>query len=193
MLNTRRHWAHRFIHEAIIDLLQIQKEIHPEILALMDGAILGFGAGPRAMEWREAGLVLASRDEVALDVVASKILGFDPQKIKYLNLAKELELGENNLDRVIIEGVSSIPQFNKMKQREGDTFASKGQKLIYHHLPLWLEKLLLQSFIAPWSYLASKLYYDFYWYNITGKPRVRRFLNTSWGKLFLNYGKDKKI
>ena len=29
MLNTKRHWAHRFIHRAIIDLLQIQKELHP--------------------------------------------------------------------------------------------------------------------------------------------------------------------
>jgi len=51
MLNTRRHWAHRFIHQAIIDLLQIQKELHPQIIALMDGAVVGYGAGPIAMEW----------------------------------------------------------------------------------------------------------------------------------------------
>ncbi len=192
MLNTRRHWAHRFIHEAIVDLLQIQKEIHPEILAIMDSAVLGFGAGPRAMGWKEAGLILGSQDEVALDAVASKILGFDPQKIRYLNLAKELRLGENDLGKVIVEGVEKMPQF-KIKQKESDTFASKGQKFIYHHLPWWLEKLLLQTFIAPWSYLASKLYYDWYWYNVIGKPRIKKFLNTNWGKLFLNYGKDQKI
>ncbi|MCJ7827954.1 DUF362 domain-containing protein, partial [Patescibacteria group bacterium] len=63
MLNTRRHWAHRFIHEAIIDLLKIQQEIHPQILGVMDGTVLGHGPGPRAMTWSEANLLLASQDE----------------------------------------------------------------------------------------------------------------------------------
>jgi len=189
MLNIKRHWAHRFIHQAIIDLLQIQKEIHPEILAIMDGAVVGYGAGPRAMNWRKANLVLASKDEVALDAVASRVIGFDPQKIKYLTLGNDLGLGENDLDKIKLElkGIEKLPDFHLV---QGDTFASRGQKLIYHHFPWWLEKLLLQTFIVPWSYLASRLYYDFYWYNFVGKKRLRQFLKTSWGKLFLNYGEN---
>lgn len=186
MLNTRRHWAHRFIHEAIIDLLQIQKEIHPEILAVMDGSIVGHGAGPRAMEWKEADLILASRDEVALDSIASKIIGFNPKEIKYLKLGKKLGLGENDFEKINVEGVKKLPSFRLSRK---DTLASRGQKLIYHHLPWWLEKLLLHTFITPWSYLASRMYHDVYWYNFVGKKRIKQFLNTNWGKLWLSYEK----
>jgi len=189
MLNTKRHWAHRFIHEAIIDLLQIQKEIHPEILGLMDGSVVGFGAGPRAMKWKPANLILASSDEVALDAVGAKIIGFNPEKMKYLQLAKKLNLGENDPRKIKIEGIKKLPNF-KLKQE--DTFASKGQKLIYHHLPWKLEKLLLQTPIAPWSFLASRLYHDYYWYNFVGRQRVASFLKTDWGQLFSSYAKHEK-
>lgn len=188
MLDTRRHWAHRFIHEAIVDLLKIQKEIHPRILALMDGTVIGYGAGPRAMRWRLGELILASEDEVALDSLASHLLGFSPLKIKYLKLARREKLGENRLAKITTGG--KIPSFHLSQD---DTFASRGQKLIYHFFPWWLEKLLLQTFLVPWSYLASRLYYDGYWYNLKGRSQIKRFLKTAWGQLFLSYGKDKKI
>lgn len=187
MLGTKRHWAHRFIHEAIIDLLQIQKEIHPEILGLMDGAVIGYGSGPRAMEWTEANLILAGYDEVALDSVAAAIIGFNPSKIEYLELGKKLNLGENNLSKISINGVGRLPNFHLNR---GDTFASRGQKIIYHHMPLWFEKLLLHTFITPWSFLASRLYHDIYWYNLVGLKRKRDFFESRWGKLFLEYGQN---
>jgi len=190
MLNTNRHWAHRYIHEAIIDLLQIQKEIHPQILALMDGAAIGYGAGPRAMEWKESNLILGSTDEVALDTTASKIIGLNPKKIKYLNLGKKLNLGENDLEKIKIKGVKKLPYFHLNQKVPKETFASRGQKLIYHHCPLWLEKFLLQTFITPWSYLASRIYYDFYWYNFYGKKRLKKFFESPWGQLFKSYSPE---
>ncbi len=39
----------RVIHETLVDLLTIQKEIHPGIFAVMDGTIAGDGPGPRCM------------------------------------------------------------------------------------------------------------------------------------------------
>jgi uncharacterized protein (DUF362 family) len=186
MLNTRRHFAHRFIHEAIIDLLQIQKELHPAILAIMDGSVVGFGPGPRAMEWQEADLILASQDEVALDSLAAAIIGLNPKKIKYLTLGKKLKLGKNDPAKIKVQGMKSLPNFHL---KSGETFASRGQKLIYHHSPLWLEKLLLQTFLVPWSYLASRLYHDFYWYPFVGKSRIRQYKKTAWGKLFESYRK----
>jgi hypothetical protein len=152
----------------------------------MDGAVVGFGAGPRAMHWKKAGLILASQDEVAIDAVASSIIGFSPSRIKYLSLGKSLELGENDISKIKVIGVKRLPNFHLAQD---DTFASAGQKIIYHHLPWRLEKLLLQTFIAPWSYLASRLYYDVYWYNLVGRQRVKKFLGTSWGKLFRQYEK----
>lgn len=184
MLNTKRHWAHRFIEETIIDLLQLQKELHPHICALMDGSVIGYGSGPRAMNIKEANLVLGSNDEVALDSIAAKIIGFDPLKMKYLQLGKKLKLGENDIKNIRIIGIKKLPAFNL---NAGDTFASRGQKLIYHKLPHWAEKLLLHSFITPWSYLASRLYHDVYWYNFIGRKRIREYMKTEWGRMFEKY------
>src|ERR1700730_11619317 len=45
LLNTRRHYTHSWIHETLVDLLAIQKEIHSGIFAVMDGTTAGNGPG----------------------------------------------------------------------------------------------------------------------------------------------------
>lgn len=187
MLNISRHFAHRFIHQTLVDLLQIQKEIHPKILGIMDGTIVGSGPGPRAMKWHQRDLILASEDIVALDSIAAKIMGFEPLKIEYLKLSQEKKLGMADPKQIKIVGVD-VRKFNFGFKR-ADTLASRGQKLIYHHLPLQLEKILLQTIIAPWSYLASKVYFDLFWYNLLGRIRLSKFYRSVWGKVFLEYSK----
>lgn len=185
MLKAVRHFAHRHIHETIVDLLAIQKEIHPGIFAVMDGTSVGKGSGPRAMEWEAKDYLLASADCVAIDATAAKMMGFNPLGINYLKLAQERKLGIADQEKIEITG-EDISKVN-FHYKKADTFASRGQKLIYHHSPPWLEKLLLQTLIAPWSYLASTLYHDWYWYNFIGKKRVANFMKTGWGKLFKEY------
>ena len=85
--------------------------------------------------------------------------------------------------KIIGEDVSNVNWHFKC----ADTFASRGQKLIYKHMPLWVEKALLQSPIVPWSYAASNFYHDVYWWNMFGRWRVRKFMGTDWGKLFYEY------
>ena len=46
LLQEHRHWTHSVIHETLVDLLAIQKEIHTGIFAVMDGTICGDGPGP---------------------------------------------------------------------------------------------------------------------------------------------------
>ena len=87
MLTTRRHWAHRFIHEAIIDLLQIQKGF--TFFAWDYGRnSCWFWIRTEGYGLEESNLLLASCDEVALDSVAAKIIGFDPLKMDYLSIGK---------------------------------------------------------------------------------------------------------
>jgi hypothetical protein len=69
-----------------------------------------------------------------------------------------------------------------------DTFASYGQKLIYHGPLKPFEKLLLQSPLVPWSYFASNFYHNVYWYPFIGRKRVEAALQTKWGQLFKSYG-----
>ena len=49
LLNTKRHYTHSWIHETLVDLLAIQREIHSGLFAIMDGTTAGDGPGPRTM------------------------------------------------------------------------------------------------------------------------------------------------
>ena len=72
LLNTKRHYTHSVIHETLVDLLAIQKDIHTGIFTIMDGTFCGNGPGPRTMIPVEKGIILASADSVAIDAVATK-------------------------------------------------------------------------------------------------------------------------
>ena len=185
LLNDNRHWTHSVIHEALVDLLRIQKEIHPGIFCLTDGTIAGNGAGPRIMEPQVKNYLLASSDSVAIDAIAAKMMGFEPMNLKFLRLAHELGLGNAKPEEIEIVGedISNVNFHFKVK----DTFASKGQKTIYWGRLKPFEHILLHSPIVPWSYVASRFYHDFFWYNIFGKTIARKFLNSDWGKLFESY------
>jgi hypothetical protein len=47
--------------------------------------------------------------------------------------------------------------------------------------------VLLRTSLTPWSYAASILYHDVYWYNVIGRGRVKKALATKWGRLFQGY------
>ena len=186
LLHLRRHWTHSVIHETLVDLLTIQKEIHPGIFAVMDGTMAGDGPGPRAMRPHIANLLLASRDQVAIDAVAAKLMGFDPLSIRFIKLADQAKLGNGDPRSIEIVG-DDVSGVNLGFHRNENTFASKGQKLIYHGPLKPLEKVLLRSPLVPWSYFASRLYHDGYWYPFVGVPRKKKFFESEWGRLFREY------
>ncbi|MBI3072043.1 MAG: DUF362 domain-containing protein [Deltaproteobacteria bacterium] len=188
LLHEKRHFTHSVIHETLVDLLTIQKEIHPGIFAVMDGTFAGDGPGPRCMRWHEKNVILASADQVAIDATAAKMMGFDPMKLTYIRLAHEAGLGCGNPSEIEIVGDEDAARENWNFSGAEDTFASRGQKAIYWGPLKPLEKLLLRTVIAPWSYAASILYHDVFWYPAIGHWRVRRALDTGWGRLFESYG-----
>src|SRR6266705_4311653 len=190
LLHLKRHWTHSVIHETLVDLLVIQKEIHPGIFAVMDGTIAGEGPGPRAMRPHVKNYILASSDCVAIDAIAAKMMGFDPMSdLKFIRLAHENGLGVGRPEEIEIVGdpIKDV-NFGFRGSLNENTFASWGQKLIYWGPLKPLENLLLRSPIVPWSYVASRAYHDGFWYPVNGKPRVRDILKTPWGQLFNAYG-----
>jgi uncharacterized protein (DUF362 family) len=186
LLHEKRHWTHSVIHETLVDLLTIQKEIHGGIFAVMDGTFAGDGPGPRCMVPFVKDYIMASSDQVAIDAVSAKIMGFDPMGLKFIRLAHEAGLGCGRMEEIDIVG-EDISDVNWHFSRGQNTFVSRGQKMIYWGPLKPLEKLLLRTAIAPWSYVASILYHDFYWYPFIGKPRVNEALSSKWGKLFEKY------
>ncbi len=185
LLFEKRHWTHSVIHETLVDLLAIQKEIHSGLFAVMDGTFAGDGPGPRCMEPLVKNYILASGDMVAIDAVAAKMMGFDPLSIPFIRMAHEQGLGCGDPRDIEVAG-DSIDGVD-FHFHVGDTFASSGQKMIYWGPLKPLEHLLLRTVVAPWSYLASFLYHDVYWYNFVGRARVKCALDTEWGRLFTSY------
>ncbi len=186
LLNHRRHWTHSVIHETLVDLLHIQKEIHPGIFAVSDGTLAGDGPGPRAMRWHKKNILLASADQVAIDAVSAKLMGFDPMSIKFIRLAHEAGLGCGDISQIEIVG-EDISDVNWNFTGSENTFASLGQKLVYwgHLRPL--EKFLLRTPLVALGILASNLYHNGYWLPVKGRSRVNAALNTDWGRLFKSY------
>jgi uncharacterized protein (DUF362 family) len=192
LLHRNRHWTHSVIHDTLVDLLVIQQDIHPGLFAVMDGSFAGDGPGPRAMRWHEKDILLASADQVAIDAVSAKLQGFDPLSIRFIRRAHELELGVGDPRQIQIVGYD-IEQEAPWGFVQEDTFASRGQKLIYHGPLKPLEKLLLQSPLVPWSYFASNFYHNVYWYPFVGRKRVAEALQTKWGRLFASYGDGEVV
>ena len=186
LLHRKRHWTHSVIHETLTDLLAIQKEIHPGLFAVMDGTFAGDGPGPRAMRWHIKNRILASNDQVAIDAVAAKMMGFDPMSIKFIRLAHERGLGCGDVSEINVVG-EDISQVNWQFTGVENTFASRGQKLIYWGPLRPLEKMLLRSPFVSLAFLASNMYHNGYWLKTKGNRRIKAALETEWGKLFQSY------
>jgi len=189
LLNERRHWTHPVIHETLVDLLMIQKKIHRGVFAVMDGTFAGDGPGPRCMVPYTKNVILASADQVAIDAVAAKLMGFDPMSIKFIRLAHDLGLGTGDPREIEIVGDQSAAAenwhfagpFKKM------TFASRMQHKIY-----WgpLKKPIewsLKTVLAPWAYIASVVYHDSFWYPLKAKALMHDVLESPWGRLFRHW------
>ena len=191
LLNEKRHWSHPVIHETLVDLLMIQQKIHRGIFAVMDGTFAGDGPGPRCMTPFEKNVILASADQVAIDAVAARLMGFDPLKdIKFIRLAHDLGLGCGDTSQIDIVG--DLEAANQNWHFAGPyrkmTFASRMQHKIY-----WgpLKRPLewsLKSYLAPWAYISSVLYHDFFWYTKYYK-QSHAILGGEWGRLFANWEK----
>ena len=189
LLNERRHWTHPVIHETLVDLLMIQKKIHRGIFAVMDGTFAGDGPGPRCMIPHTKNVILASADQVAIDAVAAKMMGFDPLSIKYIRMAHDLGLGCGDPSQIEIAGDLDAAEENWdfVGPYKKMTFAAKMQHKIY-----WggLKKPIewsLKTILAPWAYMASVLYHDSFWYPFHAKNKMQDVLNSDWGCLFRNW------
>jgi len=186
LLNTRRHYTHSWIHETLVDLLTIQKEIHSGLFAVMDGTTAGNGPGPRTMIPEIKDIILASEDQVAIDAVAAKMMGFDPMSLKYIRLAHEKGLGIGKFDEIEIVGedVKDIDWGFSV----GDNAASKvGDMLWFGPLKI-LQKLFFHTPLVWMFIFGSEFYHDNYRWPKIDKPVFEKWkAETHWGKMFEEY------
>jgi uncharacterized protein (DUF362 family) len=103
---ARKIVYHPYLNEAIVG---INKLIKPDF-AVVDG-IISLGKTPIKM-----GLILAGEDQVAVDSVVAKVMGYNPQRIRHLKLARKEGVG--TLDNITINGVKDLTKFSMMFPRE---------------------------------------------------------------------------
>jgi uncharacterized protein (DUF362 family) len=182
LLKEVRHYAHKYIHEVMVDLVMMQKELHPAVFTLMDGTVCGNGAGPRTMVPVVKDYILGAADSVAIDAVAARMMGFDPMTIPYLRMCHERGLGvaDPRFIDVVGESVEGV-NFGFEVSR---SFVIWGDQMLRRGGLRFLEKIALHSPLVVWAPMASNIYHDWLWYPIVGKSRIRAYRNTKWGKLF---------
>jgi len=188
LLKEVRHYAHKHIHEVLVDLLLMQRELHPNVFAVMDGTVAGDGAGPRTMIPSVRNVLLASSDSVAIDAVAARLMGFEPMEIPYLRMATEMGLGEGRTDKIEIVGddIRGVNFHFKTKK----SLVIWGDQMLRVGPLRFLEKILLHSPLVVWAPFASNVYHDFMWYPTVGKRRIQAFSSTPWGRLFESYARE---
>lgn len=92
---------HRAMDGVICDLTRARK---PD-LTILDARVGMEGEGPQFGDPRPVGMIIAGRDVVAVDTVATLVMGHDPERIDYLVMAREAGLGEGDPKRIHVRGV----------------------------------------------------------------------------------------
>ena len=187
LLNHKRHQTHTHIHETLVDLLAIQQEIHPGLFCIMDGTTAGNGTGPRIMKPVEKNVLLASADQVAIDALAARIMGFDPMQIPYLRMAHEDGLGVARPEEIEVVGDVDVA-------RERWGFAV-GR--CFHQFAAWVTWFgptrFLQSWLTRPPILWAGSFYSFFYHDVLHwrlqeRHVYERWLRESaWGHLFRRY------
>ncbi|MFC1511666.1 DUF362 domain-containing protein [Candidatus Latescibacterota bacterium] len=187
LLNVHRHYTHTWIHDTLVDLLAIQKDIHPGMFATMDGTTAGSGPGPRTLVPHRKDVILASADQVAIDAVAARMMGFDPLRIRYIARATERGLGQGDPGKIEIVGQPEVAG-ERWNFTVGYNIGTGAGMLLWRSPLRIFQHLLFHTPLVNVFIFASEYYHDHYWYPWKGTRIVREWLDTSpWGSLFKEY------
>ncbi|HZS11734.1 MAG TPA: DUF362 domain-containing protein [Nitrospirales bacterium] len=96
-------------------------------LAITVGHPAMIGTGPLGGHPVETGLVIASADALAADVVGARLLGFTTQAVRHLWEAERLDIGESDLEKM------EFPAMSLRQAIEAFTEAAYGQRLTFEH------------------------------------------------------------
>ena len=186
LLNTRRHYTHSWIHKTLVDLLNIQKEIHSGIFAVMDGTTAGNGPGPRTMFPVQKDVILAGADQTAIDAVAARMMGFDPMTIDYIRLAHEHGVGVGHMDEIEVVGMDISGE--SWGFTVGDNGASMMGDIMWFGPLKPVQNIFMRTPLVNIFIAGSEIYHDYYRWPLKDRRTFESWLKRSpWGHLFQEY------
>jgi uncharacterized protein (DUF362 family) len=187
LLNTKRHYTHSWIHETLVDLLAIQKEIHAGLYAVMDGTTAGDGPGPRTMRPVIKDVILASDDQVAIDAVAASMMGFDPMSLMYIRMADEQGLGNGRRENIEVVGQPELAD-QRWGFSVGDNGASRVGDVMWFGPLKRFQKLFFHTPLVNVFVMGSEAYHDYYRWPLKDKKVFDGWRGaTHWGRMFDRY------
>src|SRR5438067_3743659 len=123
--STRKH-DNRFFDDMHSFIAAMAKRF-PIDLAITVGHPAMIATGPLGGHAVETGLVIASTDPLAADVVGARLLGFKPQAVRHLWEAARLGIGESDTDRMRFPALSLTEAIGVF------TEAAYGHRLDFEH------------------------------------------------------------
>jgi uncharacterized protein (DUF362 family) len=190
LLTKHRHYTHSWIHETLVDLLAIQREIHPGVFAVMDGTTAGNGPGPRIMQPLVKNVILASADQVAIDAVAARMMGFDPLSIRYIRLAHERGLGVGDPRQIEIVGDQDAAA-ESWGFQVGQSFHRFLAWMAWYGPTRSLQNLVLHTPLVAIPTAISFAEHDLMHWPFKERHIYEHWLaSTGWGQLFQRYQRE---
>lgn len=101
---------HIYIHDLLFAIL---KRVQPT-LTILDGIVGMEGMGPIFGQPANAKKILISEDVVALDAIATLMMGFEPCSIPYLKIAMDYRFGNGALSEIEVHGDIEKLNFNSI-------------------------------------------------------------------------------
>jgi uncharacterized protein (DUF362 family)/Pyruvate/2-oxoacid:ferredoxin oxidoreductase delta subunit len=106
-------------HDIIVEVFRLRV---PDLF-IMDAVVGMEGNGPASPDLREIGLILAADNAVALDGVVARMMGLDPGRLRFLQKAKAMGLGDFDSQMIQIDGEMRILPDFKVPPLGGEAIA----------------------------------------------------------------------
>lgn len=116
-------------HRAVVEVFRLRV---PDLF-IVDAVVGMEGNGPASSDLRDIGLVLGSDNAVAMDAVIATMMGVAPHLLSFLTIAREMGLGDYDLDTIDIIGeLRRLPAF-KLPPLSGEAILGNAPVQAFIH------------------------------------------------------------
>jgi hypothetical protein len=134
-------------------------------------------------------VMLASADQVAIDAVAARMMGFDPMSLPFIALAHEDGLGKGKPEEIEIVGDTALAD-ERWGFSVGDNGASRVGDVMWFGPLKRFQKLFFHTPLVNLFVMGSEIYHDYYRWPLRDRAVFERWCRESpWGHLFEEYGR----
>jgi hypothetical protein len=153
----------------------------------MDGTTAGNGPGPRIMEPVRKDVILASGDQVAIDAVSAKMMGFDPMAIDYIRIGQEQGLGVGDPREIEVVGDLELANESWGFKVGGHLHSFLGW-MTWYGPTKFLQKVVTRPPLVAIPIMFSEVFHDYYHWPLKERKVYEKWLEESpWGRLFGQY------